>query len=333
MTERPFGRRGWILFAIMSVVWGITYLFIKEAVGSFSPPAVVAGRTLLGGLVLLPFALRSGAFKAALAVWPWVLAFGAVEMAGPFLLLSHAESELPSGLTGLLVATVPLFAVLIALMRGDRSALAPLRLGGLLLGFVGVAVIVGGPGLFTRGTASFIAIGEILLTALLYAIAPFIIAHKLADVPSIGTITVALLAVGTAYLPPALLTQHTVPTVRSSVSLLLLGTVCTAFAFVAFFALIRHVGPVRAPLFTYVNPIVAIILGTILLGEPVTAGLLIGFPIVLVGCWFAATGGRLRPKAATATGAGTGSIALPEPVPPAELSGGPDPGDGSPSTR
>ncbi|MDQ0615671.1 drug/metabolite transporter (DMT)-like permease [Microbacterium sp. W4I4] len=292
-----FGRKGWILFAVMAFVWGITYLFIKEAVGSFSPPAVVAGRTLLGGLVLLPFAIRSGALKAAWRYWPWVLAFGVVEMAGPFLLLSHAETQLPSGLTGLLVATVPLFAVIIALLRGDRSVLAPVRLGGLILGFIGVAVVVAGPGLFPHGPASIVAIGEIMLTAVLYAIAPFIIAHKLAGVPSMGTITLALFAVGLAYLPAALLTQHDVPTLRSTISLGLLGVVCTALAFVAFFALIREVGPVRAPLFTYVNPIVAIALGTVVLAEPVTPGLLIGFPIVLAGCWFAATGGRLKARA------------------------------------
>ena len=292
-----FGRKGWILFAVMAFVWGITYLFIKEAVGSFSPPAVVAGRTLLGGLVLLPFAIRSGALKAAWRYWPWVLAFGAVEMAGPFLLLSHAETQLPSGLTGLLVATVPLFAVIIALLRGDRSVLAPVRLGGLVVGFIGVAVVVAGPGLFPHGPASIVAIGEILLTAVLYAIAPFIIAHKLASVPSMGTITLALFAIGIAYLPAALLTQHEMPTLRSTVSLGLLGIVCTALAFVAFFALIREVGPVRAPLFTYVNPLVAIVLGAVVLAEPVTPGLLIGFPIVLAGCWFAATGGRLRPRA------------------------------------
>ncbi|MEJ1090076.1 DMT family transporter [Microbacterium istanbulense] len=290
-------RRGWILFAVMAIVWGITYLFIKEAVHSYSPPAVVSGRTLLGALVLLPFAIRSGALKAAWKYWPWVLAFGLIEMAGPFLLLSHAEKTLPSGLTGLLVATVPLFAALIALLRGDRSVLSPLRLGGLLLGFAGVIVVVAGPGLFPQGAASFLGIGEILLTALLYAIAPFIIAYKLADVPSIGTITLALLGIGLGYLPAALLTQHDVPTVRSTVSLLLLGIVCTAVAFIAFFALIREVGPVRAPLFTYVNPVVAIVLGTLLLGEPVTAGLLIGFPLILIGCWFAATGGRMRPRA------------------------------------
>ncbi|MDT0158456.1 EamA family transporter [Microbacterium sp. ARD32] len=292
-----FTRRGWLLFAVMAFVWGITYLFIKEAVQTFGPPAVVSGRTLLGGLVLLPFAIRSGALKAAWQHWPWVLLFGLVEMGGPFLLLSHAETQLPSGLTGLLVATVPLFAVIIALLRGDRSALAPVRLGGLIVGFVGVAIVVAGPGLFPREPGSVLAIGEILLTAVMYAIAPFIIAHKLADVPSIGTITLALFAIGLAYVPAALLTPHEPPTLRSAGSLVLLGVICTALAFVAFFALIREVGPVRAPLFTYINPIVAIVLGTVLVAEPVTPGLLIGFPIILLGCWFAATGGRLRPRA------------------------------------
>lgn len=124
-----------------------------------------------------------------------------------------------------------------------------------------------------------------LLVALLYATAPFIIATKLAHVPSLGTITLSLLAVGVAYLPIALLTQHELPTVRSSLSLAALGIFCTALAFLAFFALIGEVGPVRTPLFTYVNPIVAILLGVIVLGESLSVGLLVGFPLVLVGCW------------------------------------------------
>lgn len=291
-----FTRTGWILFAVMAVVWGMPYLFIKEAVDSYPPVAVVAGRTLIGGLVLLPFAIRAGALRGALRLWPWVLLFGAVEMAGPFFLLSHAETRLPSGLTGLLVATVPLFGTLIALLRGDRSPLAPLRLGGLAMGFAGVVIVVAGPGLVPHETGNLVAIGEVLLTALLYAIAPFVIAAKLSRVPSLGTITLALFAIGLAYLPAALLTPREAPTLRATVSLVLLGVICTALAFVAFFALIREVGPVRAPLFTYVNPIVAMILGTVLLAEPITPGLLIGFPIVLVGCWLAATGGRLRPR-------------------------------------
>jgi drug/metabolite transporter (DMT)-like permease len=296
MGERTtVSLRGWLLYGAMAILWGIPYLFIKEAVDSYSPAAIVAGRTLLGAALLLPLALHRRALRPALAHWPWVLAFGAIEMAGPFLLLGHAEQTLSSGLTGLLVATVPLFAAVIALMRGDRGVLSPARAAGLGIGFAGVAVIVVGPGLdVSDADRALQSIAEVLLVAVLYAIAPFIVATKLAAVPALGTITLSLLMVGVVYLPLGLLTQHEVPTVRSTVSLLALGALCTAVAFVGFFALIREVGPVRAPLFTYVNPVVAIALGVVVLGEPLSPGLLLGFPLVILGCWLAATGGRLR---------------------------------------
>ncbi|MGM7699741.1 DMT family transporter [Microbacterium sp. A84] len=288
-----FTRKGWLLFGAMAVLWGIPYLFISIAVQSYSPPAIVAGRAIIGALALLPFAIRSGALKAALPHWRWVLAFAAVEIAGPFVLLGHAEMTLPSGLTGLLVATVPLFAVIIALVGGDRGVLKPARVIGLAIGFIGVLVVVAGPGL---ASGNLLAAGEVLLVAVLYATAPFIVAKKLGAAPSLGVITLALIANGIFYLPIALATQHEVPTVSATVALVILALVCTAVAFLVFFALIREVGPVRAPLFTYVNPVVAIILGAIVLSEPLTPGLLIGFPLIIIGCWFAGTGGRLRAR-------------------------------------
>lgn len=295
-AQAAVSGRAWALYALMAVLWGVPYLFIKEAVETFSPASVVAGRTLIGAAVLLPFALRARALGPALRVWPWVLAFGTLEMAGPFLLLSHAEQTIPSGMTGLLVATVPLFAAGIAVLRGDRSVLSPVRLGGLLLGFGGVAVIVVGHGLATGGPGALVAIGEVLLVALCYAIAPFIVSAKLQHVPSLGVVTFSLLAVGIVYLPLALLLPQEAPTLRSGGALVTLGILCTALAFIGFFALIKEVGPARAPLFTYVNPIVAILLGIVLLGEHVTPGLLVGFPLVIAGCWLAATGGRLNPR-------------------------------------
>jgi len=297
-TTQRFDTRAWLLFAAMALLWGVPYLFISVAVQSYSPAAVVAGRTLLGALLLLPFALRQKALRPAFAKIGWVLLFGAIEMAGPFLLLGHAEQTLPSGLTGLLVATVPLFAALIAFGGGDRTVLNPARAIGLVVGFAGVFVIVAGPGLAIQDGGGLLAVGEVLLVALLYAIAPFVIATKLRDVPALGSITLALLAVGIFYTPIAFLTQHEVPTLESTMSLVALAVLCTAVAFIAFFALIARVGPVRAPLFTYVNPVVAIVLGTIILNEPLTPGLLIGFPLVIAGCWLAATGGTLRARKA-----------------------------------
>lgn len=331
MTGNGFSRRGWLLFGAMALLWGVPYLLISVAVQSFSPPAVVAGRTLIAALLLLPFAIRSGALRAAWKHWPWVLAFGLVEMGGPFLLLGHAEQSLPSGLTGLLVATVPLFAALIALGGGDRGVLRPARIIGLLIGFAGVAVVVAGPGL-TGGRVDFLAAGEVLLVAVLYATAPFIVARKLGQVPSIGTITLSLLFIGIIYLPIALLTQHRMPTLPSIAALVVLAIVCTAVAFLAFFALIREVGPVRAPLFTYVNPIVAIVLGALILAEPLTPGLLVGFPLVIIGCWFAGTGGRLRPSAPATPALVAGAAATEPGEPEGEAApGGVTPPAGSPS--
>lgn len=290
-----FTPRGWLLFATMAVLWGMPYLFIKQAVDSLSPPAVVCIRTLGAALLLLPFALRRGVLRDALRAWPWVLVFGLLEMAGPFLLLSHAEQTLPSGTTGLLVATVPLFGALMAFAGGDRSALGPLRVIGLLVGFAGVVVIVAGPGLgLAGGAGGLISVGEVLLVAVLYAVAPFVVTRKLQHVPTLGAVTLSLLMVGVGYLPAALLTQHELPTTQSVVSVVALTVFCTALAFLAFFALIAEVGPARAPLFTYVNPVIAIALGVLILGEPLTWGLLLGFPLVIAGCWLAATGGTAR---------------------------------------
>lgn len=277
-------RRGWVLFLAMGVIWGMPYLLIKEAVDSVTPAGVVAGRTLGAALVLLPLAARQGAVRPALAQWRWVLAFGLIEMAGPFMLLPHAEQKLPSGLTGLLVSTVPLVAAVVGFVRGDRGALGVARVAGLAIGIAGVALVVGGG---DDGSVDALAVLEVLLTAVCYAVAPFIVATRLRDVPALGSISLSLGAVGLGYLPIALATQDRTPTGRSVSALVVLAVVCTALAFVVFFALIAEVGPTRAPLITYVNPVVALALGALVLDEQVTGAMLAGIPLILAGCWFA----------------------------------------------
>jgi drug/metabolite transporter (DMT)-like permease len=289
-------RRGWVLFTAMCVIWGMPYLFIKEAVDSFAPAAVVCVRTLGAALLLLPLAARRGALRPALARWPWVLAFGAIEMAGPFMLLSHAEQTLPSGLTGLLVSTVPLVAAVIGFASGDRGALDATRVAGLAVGIAGVALVVGGGGDGTVGAA---AVAAVLLTAVCYASATFIVVWRLGDVPALGPITLSLGAVGLAYLPVALATQDGTPTGRSVAAVTALAVICTALAFVVFFPLIAEVGPTRAPLVTYVNPIVALGLGVAVLDEQITAAMIAGIPLILAGCWFAAGAGRKGGRPAT----------------------------------
>ena len=277
-------RRGWLLFAAMSFLWGIPYLLIKESVASFAPAGVVSGRTLGGALLLLPLAARAGALRPALRAWKWVLAFGLVEMAGPFMLLSHAEQTLPSGLTGLLVSTVPLVAAVIAFGRGDRSALHPTRIAGLFVGIAGVGLVVGAGG---DGSVTALAVAEVIGTAVLYGIAPFIVVARLSDVPPLGSISLSLAMIGLGYLPVAIVTQNGTPTDRSIGALVGLAVLCTAIAFVLLFRLIAEVGPARTPLLTYINPVVALALGALVLDEPITRGMLAGIPLILVGCWLA----------------------------------------------
>jgi drug/metabolite transporter (DMT)-like permease len=278
-----------VLFSAMALIWGTPYLLISVAVESLSPPAVVAGRTGIAAIILLPLALRQGSLQVALRHWRWILAFATIEMAIPFILLGHAEQTLPSGLTGLLVATVPLFGAVVAFALGDHHALTRGRILGLLLGVAGVALVVGAAG--GDGEVRLLNVAEVLVVAVCYAIAPFITDRKLGEVPGIGLAALALGMVAVAYVGPALATQHDAPTGRSVAALVSLAILCTAIAFVIFFALIREIGPARATVITFINPVVALALGLVVLDEHLSSGQLIGLPIVLAGCYLA-TGHR-----------------------------------------
>ena len=273
------------MFAAMCVIWGVPYLLIRVAVRDFSPGVLVFARTTIGGLVLLPFALANGGFGPVLRRWRPLLAFTVIEIAVPWLLLSDAERKLSSSLSGLLVAAVPLVGVVVAYVaRSDDAGGGWLRYSGLLLGLVGVVVLLGLD--FEHVTAR--ALVEMLLVAAGYAIAPVIMARRLSDLPSFPVIAASLLITAIAYLPYAALNWPSAIGPKEAWSVIALGVVCTALAFVVFFALIADIGPSRATVFTYVNPAVAVLLGVLLLNEPFTAGIAAGFPLILLGSVLAA---------------------------------------------
>jgi drug/metabolite transporter (DMT)-like permease len=285
-------RRGLALFAAMSVIWGVPYLLIKVAVEDLSPPVIVAARTGLAALVLVPLAHRRGVLRPALERWRPLLAFTAIEMAGPWLLLTHAEQELPSGLTGLLVATVPLVGTLVAYLLGDHDALRPTRLAGLALGMVGVALLVGFGG--EEGSIDLVRVAEVLVVSVGYASAPFIADRALKDVDTMGIVAASLGIVAVVYLPFAVLAApDEVPGASVLWSVVGLAVLCTGVAFLVFFALIDEIGPSKATLITFVNPAVAVTLGVVVLDEAVTVGLVAGFPLVLAGCALATRGHRV----------------------------------------
>jgi drug/metabolite transporter (DMT)-like permease len=183
-------RKGWILFAIMCVVWGIPYLLIKVAVGGVAVPVVVFARTALGAMILLPLALRSGQLSTLRRHWLVLVAFTVLEVIGPWGLLSEAERKLPSSLAGLLVAAVPIIGVVVAKLTGGTERLGRWRWAGLVIGLAGVAVLAASD--LNRGSGWPIA--EILLVSVGYASAPIIVARKLGDVPSM-VLTAACLSI------------------------------------------------------------------------------------------------------------------------------------------
>jgi drug/metabolite transporter (DMT)-like permease len=293
-TVSKMSRRGWVLFAAMGVIWGIPYLLIRIAVRDISPPTLVFFRTAPAGLAFLPLLLRRDSLVALARHWRAVVVYTVVEVSIPWLFLSRAEQRVSSSLAGLLVATVPLIAIAFSLITRREARLGWPRLSGLGVGFAGVAVIVG---VDVRGP-DLVAVGEIAVVAVCYALGPFVVSTHLTDVPSIAVVGASFILTAVGYSPIALthLPKRISPEELSSV--LILIVVCTALAFLLYFALITEVGPARATVITYLNPVVAVVLGIVILHERFSVGLAIGFPLVIVGS-FLGTGGTKRPDRAT----------------------------------
>ncbi|HEY0831969.1 MAG TPA: DMT family transporter [Candidatus Dormibacteraeota bacterium] len=273
-------RRGLLLFAAMCVIWGIPYLLIRVAVGEISPAMLVFVRTGLAALILLPIALARGGLGVIGGRWPALVAFAVVEVAAPWFFLSSAEQHITSALAGLLISAVPLVGLLIALGIGSRQQMGVVNVSGLLLGLAGVALIVG----FDLRASNATALIEMAVVVVGYSLGPAILARYLTGIPAVTVNGVALTLCCIAYAPVALLQwPHTVPSLPVIGSVAVLAVVCTALAFLLFFALIGEVGPVRATVITYINPAVAGILGVVVLGENLTLGMGLGFGLVLAG--------------------------------------------------
>jgi drug/metabolite transporter (DMT)-like permease len=289
-----------VLFALMSVIWGMPYLFIKVADGGVSVPVLVFTRVTVAAAILLPLALRGRQLAGLWRYWPWLLAFATVEMIVPWALLSNAERRLSSSMTGLLIASVPIITVVFARLSGGTERLTAVRWAGLLIGLAGVAVLAGPSAL--GGDAWSVA--QVLLVAVCYSAGPLIANRKLSKLPVLAVNAFCLSFAAIAYAPAAALTwPATVPSVQVLASLAALAIICTALAFVLFFKLIAEVGPARAMVFTYVNPAVAVALGVAVLGEPLTAAIVAAFALILAGSVLAT-----RPSHPTAGPAGPAAV-------------------------
>jgi drug/metabolite transporter (DMT)-like permease len=285
--------RGWALFAAVSVIWGMPYLFIKIAVDEVSPSVVAWSRLTLAALVLLPIAWKLGALRGLGERWRILTAFACVEMAVPWPLLGFGELHVSSSFAAILIAAVPLFVALLATRFDHSERPTATRLVGMLIGLGGVVALVGidigGQGDELLGALA------ILFVAFCYAIGPMIVKRRLSDLDPLGPIA-ASLGIAALFLTPAALVSmpDSVPSADTLASLAVLGLLCSALAFLLFFSLITEVGPARATVITYINPVVALALGVAVLDESVTTGVAVGLLLILAGSWLS-TDGRVPP--------------------------------------
>jgi len=282
-------RRGWFLFILVGFLWGIPYLFIKIAVdpeNGFSPAIVVCLRTAIGAAILLPLAIKQKQLMPAIRGIKYVAPYALLEMIGPWILIGTAEQKISSGLAGLLIASVPIWATIFASMRGDKTVWQPKRLFGIVIGFVGLIAIVGIESI--KGSSDPISILMVLVAAIGYSYAVMMVQGALPHVSGIAINAVAMAITAIFYLPWAIIQwpQHEISDEAVS-AVLGLGILSTGIAFVAFFSLAAIIGVARGSLVIYLNTAFAVVLGVIILNEPLTTGMLLGLPLVLIGSYFA----------------------------------------------
>jgi drug/metabolite transporter (DMT)-like permease len=277
--------RAWLLFAVCSTVWGVPYLFIKVAVDAGVPPAFVAwARIAVAALLLVPLAAQRGVLRGLRARGGAIAAYAACEIAVPFVLIARGEQYISSSLTAILIATMPVMVALLSLRHAPSDRPTGWRLVGLVMGLGGVVMLLG---LDVAGRRDeLLGATLVLLATLGYAAAPIIVARRLADLDPLGPVAASLALSAVALLPAALINPPpALPPPAALVALAVLGVMCTAVGLVAFFQLIADAGPSRASVITYVNPVVAVVAGVVVLGERVGAMSLVGLVLILGGSW------------------------------------------------
>ena len=279
-------RKSSLLFLFVGFVWGIPYLLIRVAVEEFTPATMVFLRLCVGSAILLPLAFHRKTLSIPRSAYKYIALYALLEIIGPWFLITNAERNLSSGLTGLLLASVPIWSAIFTSIHGDKSVWHRKRLFGLIIGFFGVFSLVGLESL--TGESALWAIGSVLLASVGYAYAIIMIRNKLPAVSGIAINAIALVMSAVVYAPFAVLQWPTESVSAKSIwAVVGLGALCTALAFILFFALLDEIGPARSSFITYLNTGFAVGLGVIILGEPVTIGIAIGLPLVLVGSYFA----------------------------------------------
>jgi drug/metabolite transporter (DMT)-like permease len=282
--------RTWIGLAVTAALWGASYMFIKVALDDdLSEGFIICARTLMGAAVLLPMAIRANAIPLILERKAYALALAAAQVIVPFALITYGENHVPSSLAGILVATAPLFIVLLAFKVDPEERSSGWALVGVLLGMAGVVLLFGVD--LSGDTETLVGGLMIVGSGLCYAIAVLIAKRGFTGVPPVGVVVSNLTISAVFWLPFALATLPThSPGANAILSMLALGLGGTGLAFLLFYTSIAAIGPARASIVSYVAPAFSVVYGVTLLDEDLTAGTIGGLALILAGSWLAASG-------------------------------------------
>lgn len=273
-------------FILLAALWGASFLFMRLGTLEFGPLPTAGLRVAIASLALLPVMLSRGLWPQLRQHWKPVMICGLINSAIPFALFSFALLSISTGLSSILNATVPLFGALVAwLWLGDKPGTS--RTVGLVIGFIGVALLASGKASFkpdASGAVTAWGILACLLATISYAVAASFTRRYLSGLNSLMVATGSQIgaALGLA-LPTLLMWPVQAPSLKAWGALLALGILCTAVAYVLFFRLIERLGPARAITVTFTIPVFAVFYGVTLLGETVTTWMLFCGVIVLCG--------------------------------------------------
>jgi drug/metabolite transporter (DMT)-like permease len=276
---------------LLGAIWGASFLFIRMAVPIFGPTALVTYRVFLAAIALMLYASVSGQ-KLTLRAYAWqFLVLGALNAAVPFTLISFAELYLPASLASILNSITPLFtAVLSVFFLSDP--LTPKKIAGLLLGIVGVGLVVGWSP-FEMNNNTLISVVAMLVASLFYGIGTVFAKRTFKGLPALTMAVGQQLGAGIVLLPLAVINFPTTMTVEAFVPATILALLCTAFAYLLYFTLVKNVGATNTTSVTMIVPFFGILWGAMFLGEQLQVGQIVGFGVILVALTLV-TGVQLR---------------------------------------
>lgn len=293
-------RADWTILLILSVLWGGSFFFIGIAIHSVPPLTLVLIRVAFASILLWVWqAIRRAPLGLTIAHVPALAVLALLNNVVPFALFAFAQRTIPSGLASILNATTPIWGVIVAHVFTHDERMTPARLAGVLLGFAGVAVMIGTDLLGQLGSHALAQLACLLAT-LLYALAGvWGRRFRGLGVAPVGVATGSLTAAAVLLLPVVLLFEppwHTAaPTLHAWAALTGLAFFCTAVAYILYFRLLASAGATNSLLVTFLIPVTAILLGTFLLGEHLMPRHFAG--MALIGCGLAAIDGRLLRRA------------------------------------